>query len=343
MHKTEWQTRPDFNYRHIVYDTKRSNSKDIFNPLNYDKYRAYKLFMMLRNPVDRIISEYYFIKDRQEFMSLLKTKPKNLEDYIKNRQTQNYMVGFLLGKRMYDTDFVTKEDLSLVKNTINNLNIHIGIFENYGESLNYFSKTTGIKIPKKVEIKRMTLNRPKITEVSDSIKKLATEHNKLDFELYEYGLKLFAEASKNISKKTVAFKGDKYSYVLKYTERFNLLEIGLTDKWFINNNHQTYFDPLNLYLHQTLGIKNGKSYVKVWNAHFISTINSFFPNTELATSINKIEIDEPLGKTEAICKHINMCLKKAKNKYTKKLNFNQAYIDTSLLEKKKGFLSNLFK
>ena len=70
--KAAWQTTPDFHYRHIIYDTKRSNSKDIFNPSNYDKYLEYNLFTMLRNPVDRMISEYYFMKDRAEFMNMLK-------------------------------------------------------------------------------------------------------------------------------------------------------------------------------------------------------------------------------------------------------------------------------
>ena len=38
INKSEWQTTPDFYYRHIIYETKRSNTKDIFNPLNYEKY-----------------------------------------------------------------------------------------------------------------------------------------------------------------------------------------------------------------------------------------------------------------------------------------------------------------
>ncbi|MBT8271357.1 MAG: hypothetical protein KJO25_04855, partial [Bacteroidia bacterium] len=52
MNKTDWQTKPDFNYRHILYESKRSNSKDIFNPMNYDKYADYDIFMLLRDPID---------------------------------------------------------------------------------------------------------------------------------------------------------------------------------------------------------------------------------------------------------------------------------------------------
>ena len=175
INKSEWQTKPDFHYRHIIYESKRSNTTDIFNPLNYDKFKRYNIFMLLRNPIDRIISEYYFIKDRPEFMNLLKPIPKNLTSYIKNKQTRNYMVGFLVGKRMYDEDIVNEEDLNLAVNTIDSLNIKVGIFDYYKASLNYFSSITKIKIPKKIDVKRITLNRPKIEDVSEEIKELIIE------------------------------------------------------------------------------------------------------------------------------------------------------------------------
>ena len=34
MNKTEWQTTPDFYYRHIIYETKKSNTEDIFDSQN---------------------------------------------------------------------------------------------------------------------------------------------------------------------------------------------------------------------------------------------------------------------------------------------------------------------
>ena len=86
---TYWGTEPNFYYRHLVLKTKRSNSADIFNPLNYDKYKDYNIFMMLREPIDRMISEYYFLRERKNFMDLLRSQPRNFSEYIKNIQTQN--------------------------------------------------------------------------------------------------------------------------------------------------------------------------------------------------------------------------------------------------------------
>ena len=75
MQGSYWQSKPNFNYRHIL-DNKKSNSGDIFDQNNHQKFRNYKVFMMLRHPVDRLISEYYFIKEREEFTRLIKSKPK---------------------------------------------------------------------------------------------------------------------------------------------------------------------------------------------------------------------------------------------------------------------------
>ena len=71
MNNSYWQTEPNFNYRHILKDRK-SNSGDIFNPNNIDQYKEYDIFMMLRSPIDRVTSEYHFIRERKEFIDLLK-------------------------------------------------------------------------------------------------------------------------------------------------------------------------------------------------------------------------------------------------------------------------------
>ena len=63
MKGTEWQTPLNFHYRHLDPDTKVSNAGDIFDRENYNQYQDEYLFMMLRNPIDRLISEYYYIFD----------------------------------------------------------------------------------------------------------------------------------------------------------------------------------------------------------------------------------------------------------------------------------------
>ncbi|MCF6306992.1 MAG: sulfotransferase family protein [Flavobacteriaceae bacterium] len=327
INKTDWQTKPDFNYRHIDYQTKRSNSADIFNPLKYDYYKDYNIFMLLRHPVDRIISEYSFIKTRPEFMSLIKPLPKDLISYVKNRQTQNYMIGFLVGKRMYDTNLVNQDDFELVSNTIRNSNIKVGIFEHYEASLNYFSQHTNIKWPKKLDVKRITLNRPKLNEVSEELSNLIIKHNALDFQLYNECLKTF-ESQVTLNKGSkINFNGNKYDYVLKFTERFNLLEIELKNLEFIHLNN-IFFKSLNDYLHHNAKIKDGKIYINVWNDTVVKAFESKDKNasfTKQLQTISEKENASPLEMTIEIAKTIDRNYKsspKQKIKYQNYLQFD---------------------
>lgn len=340
INKTEWQTKPDFFYRHILYETKKSNSADIFNPLNYDNYRNYNIFMIVRHPIDRIISEYYFIKDREEFMGLLNPRPNSIKDYIKNRQTNNYMLGFLLGKRMYDTDYVTNEDLSLVQNTINQINIKVGVFEDYQTSMMFFSKTTGIKLPKSIDIKRITLNRPSLNQVSEEIKNLIIKHNQLDLKLYEFCVEKFRSDMENLSIKDVNFKfiANKYNYVLKYTQRFIILEIALKNKLFLKAQ-QTFFDDLNQYIHHVLKLKSGEVYMKIWNSAFLEAIRNVHFNTDLEKELSNTysKPDDALQKTINFCSILDLYINKGyKPIINKPLFFNESLIDKTLLPKK-GF------
>jgi hypothetical protein len=341
MTKSDWQTEPDFNYRHILYDTKRSNSGDIFNPLKNDVYSEYDIFSMLRNPVDRIISEYYFIKDRPEFMSLLKPIPKDLMEYVKHKQTRNYMIGFFLGKRMYDEDLVTKNDLELVLNTIKSLNIKVGFFEDYEKSMRYFSSITGIKWPKTVDIKRKTLNRPEISEVSQNIKDIILKNNALDLELYN-ACKIEFDSVDTTNNKAngIQFIGNEYDYIMKYTQRFNLLQVGLKTTSFINTN-QLYFKDLNQVLHEKLKLTEGQSYVLIWTDFFIKSCNEAFPGTDLVKKINVLSnTGEPLNKVKAICKILDGELKRKASNYKTQLICNTSKLDMSL-RIKKGFFSKL--
>ena len=347
MNKTDWQTKPDFNYRHILYESKRSNSKDIFNPMNYEKYADYDIFMLLRDPIDRLISEYFFIRDRHEFLSLIKPVPKNLKAYVSSRQTSNYMTGFLLGKRMFDTDLVDRDDLELVINSIERLNIHVGIFEDYARSLNYFADVTGIKWPKTIDIKRMTLNRPGKEEVSEDIKSIIREKNTLDYELYEYCRKRF-EAIDLKKIRPISFDGDKYNYVMKYTQRFNLLELALRDKSFIARQNR-FFTALNMHLHKTLKLHDGRDYVRLWNTFFISAMKKAFPNKSITKRLSSLDPGmEPLELTKAFCEEMNKSSKEVKS-LNAALQFNPSAVDASdVLKKAPGsFLgrikSKLFK
>ena len=342
IHGSDWQTEPDFYYRHISAQTYRSNSGDIFNPLKQDKLEGHTLFTILRHPVDRLISEYYFLKNRPEYMSLLKPRAQDLKSFARHRQTRNYMIGFLLGRRIYDTEEVTESDYELVRNTFDSLPIYTGIFERFEDSLMYLQKAIDVKWPKKIEIKRATLNRPKLDEVDDDIKEMIKEYNSLDLQLYNHCLDKLERAIGELPKKSFEFTGSKYDYVIKYTQRFPLIEIGKDNMVFVKWHHD-FLDQLNRHLHFQEKIKDGRVYVESYNRTLVRFIKDQFEGSPLAQELDptKLEQQEPLEATKWLASFINQKTTNAgphKKLYQQTAEFNPALVEV----KRKGFLSRLF-
>lgn len=344
MQGTYWQTEPGFNYRHILPD-KSSNSGDIFDSRKYEQYKEHDIFMMVRHPVDRMISEYYFIKERNEFVDLLKPKPKDFESYIRNRQTQNYMTGFLKGKRMYSTVATTEDDLEDVLQSIDELNIHVGIFERYADSLSYFSNQAKFDWKKDISIKRMTLRRPKVSEITDEMRALIEECNSLDLELYNYCLERFDRLHTGKGK-TFSFHGDKYDHVVAYAARACFYEFCLEDKNFIKQNFN-FFKDVTFYLLNEKGIKDGRTFASAWNSTFLKTFSANFPDSDLTKALNDPEVfhEDPIEHAHTIGKIIdeNLVSNKDNRGLYRGMQLDKSLVDVvEKTQPKKGLFGKLF-
>ena len=345
MQGTYWQTTPDFYYRHIILESKKSNCGDIFEPENFSKFKNYKLFMMLRHPVDRMISEYYFIHDREEFMNLLQPKPSSFEDYVEHSQTPNYTLGFLIGDRIYDKKRPTRADLERVKLAIQQIPIHTGIFEFFADSLEYFSKETGIEWAKNIEAKRVTFSRPKANEISAGVRKRIEETNALDMELYDFCLERFKQIQKNLPKSKISFEIDKYNHVIPYVSMTCLFEYFMDNKTYIKQNFR-FFKDLTFFLLKNKKIKDGKRFTIIWNQVFVETIKYKFPNSPFYETLQAAfeQEEDPLNTTGNIAKALDDFFKsdpQKKKKYYQELTFTPQIIIEPKLEKK-GFFKSLF-
>ena len=89
--------------------------------------------------------------------------------------------------------------------------------------------------PKKIEAKRVTLNRPHLQEVTQDVKDLILENNQIDFELYKFCLDLLNQ-HKLISSRNFQFNNDNYGYVMKYSERFQLFDLCASKSRFFSTN-----------------------------------------------------------------------------------------------------------
>ena len=343
---TEWmQNKDTFHYRHIVHETKMSNAGDIFKQQNYDKYKDYSIYMMLRHPVDKVVSEYFFVRDRKEYFNLFKKKPKNLIEYAKNPQASNLTLSFLIGKRFYPTTQPTKTDLERVIKLADELPIHVGIFEEYGKSLDFFRGKLDLKIPKKIDVKRVTLNRPRIDELDEGTKQLILKNNKLDLELYDYYKNKLAQ--ENIKEKDYAITKDRYGYIMKYTERFPLFQLFIPKSEFVQKN-TSYLNDLNFFLHQKVNFKEGKKYATIYNRIVKEDLKGRLP--KLAVEIDSIDEkafpEDPLQITEQLSKFITKYWIAEKAAMKTPFNFDASNYTQEFFAfeapKKKSFLSRLF-
>lgn len=297
--------------------------------------------MMVRNPIDRMVSEYYFIKERKEFMDLLSPKPRNFKEYLECRQTQNYMVGFLKGRRMYDRRLVAESDLNDIISSIEKLDIKVGIFEHYNDSLAYLSEKLNLKLPKEMDVKRVTLKRPKVEELDAETVQLIESTNALDVQLYNYCVERFHRDATGI-KGNFRFKGDKFDHVIAYAARACFYEFCINRKSFITNNFQ-YFKDFTFFLLDGEKIRDGRVFATAWNATFLKHIDFHFPNSGLSLALHDgaIQHEDPIEFAHNIGATLDKYLSEHPNEKYARMTLNHALVEIPK-ETKSSFFQKVF-
>ncbi len=146
---------------------------------------------MLREPVARFLSAYYFLQRRPLHPMHRKVKSERIgvEDFIRlTPQRQNLQCSLIAGIK--SNGKCEESTLEIAKeNLVKSFSI-VGLSERFEESLVLIAKTFDWQIPF-YENRKVSKTRPKI---ESSAVEMIKEHNQLDLELYEFGKGLF-EAS----------------------------------------------------------------------------------------------------------------------------------------------------
>ena len=106
----------------------------------------------------------------------------------------------------------------------------------------------------------------------------------------------------------MSFDHNKYNYILKYTQRFNLLELRLKELRFLSKNKE-YFESLNLHFHKEVKLTSGEDYVASWNATFRADVQRLFPDSPLSVALQNINEQDSLEDTFAIADALDVHLK----------------------------------
>ncbi len=182
-----------------------SNPKDLLSNNTYIQ-KDISWITMLRNPVDRVISEYYFIKeglanrtDIKIFKKLSQRSykfPDTLEEYINSPVSFNGHTKYLIGKGTWSEYVITDKDIDTLIAKMEYLKFTVGITDHMDDTVKLISKKHNLDL--KVEVKNQNgYEGYKDIEITKDLKDKIKENNQSDYILYTHYLKkLWIETAK---------------------------------------------------------------------------------------------------------------------------------------------------
>ncbi|MGM0876127.1 MAG: sulfotransferase family 2 domain-containing protein [Bacillota bacterium] len=138
--------------------------------------KPYTYITMLRDPIESLISLYYFVHQNPNLPMYEQVKNKTFEEFISNENVHNRLTWYLAG-----------EGPSNLQKAIENLkDFHfVGITEMFDESVFLMKKKFGWNNVNYEKL-NVTKNRPKSKQIPNHVIEKVMEKNHLDIELYQY-------------------------------------------------------------------------------------------------------------------------------------------------------------
>ncbi|MGF1539105.1 MAG: sulfotransferase family 2 domain-containing protein [Pleurocapsa sp.] len=176
----------------------RKEIRCLFGHIPYGVHEALvgssQYITILRHPVERIISHYYYIlrQPSHYLYQQVAEKKLSLKDYVtsglSSQELENGQTWLISGK-----NYNNSESLAIAKQNLQKHFIGVGITEQFDRSLAIFQQRLGWqKID--YESANVTPNRPQRNEISPEIITLIEKLNYLDMELYDFANLLFTKS-----------------------------------------------------------------------------------------------------------------------------------------------------
>jgi hypothetical protein len=148
---------------------------------------------VLRDPVDRVISAYYFMRSYKLHPLYWKLRRTNctLEDFVRKFQRDNVQ-SKIIGGSPYELP-CTREVVEKAKDNLRHRFSVVGLSERFEESLALMKLRFGWKLSSYSSF-NVTRSRPKKHDLPQSTLEMIHEKNGLDMELYDAGKQIFEAA-----------------------------------------------------------------------------------------------------------------------------------------------------
>ena len=313
------QRRADDTYRHILWvDPSRrermiSNAGDIFQAGGETAYQGRRLTLVLRNPIDRLESEYNFLQNRTEFRELWTRinsteYPSTFGAYVETESATESITKFLLGRDLFDPSPVEPAEFDRLVERLDQLEFTFGLTEDMPGTIANAEHRLGIVCEKELERHRTSIHKAPRGDDWPEIEAAFTIRNPLDLRLYEEVRSRFKAQSAELPDDAVegrSFVGGAYDGLLGYvrsTDRrvpFEIHQEHISDKaafvaWKQENIHAL------LHMH-VMSLRtcddDGKTYLREWMHR---AADKFLKESE----IFEIDSDDPLKSLEKLTKHL---------------------------------------
>jgi hypothetical protein len=144
----------------------------------------------LRNPIDRIVSHYYFVRRKADHYLHQRIAEKNisLEDYVASQLTielDNWQTRNLAGRETLQFGECSEQVLIQAKHNLDQFFAVAGIVEKFDESLVLISQCLNWKFPFYVQ-KNVAKSERKSNTLEPKVLATIAERNQFDLQLYAY-------------------------------------------------------------------------------------------------------------------------------------------------------------
>ncbi|MGK7943896.1 MAG: sulfotransferase family 2 domain-containing protein [Microcystaceae cyanobacterium] len=160
--------------------------------------KRYTYLTILRDPIERAISYYYYVKREREprykhphadLANRLEIEDFYQKPGLKNEQTR--IIAGIASKRLKTWKKGNSLLLAMAKSHLANQFAVVGITERFNETIDLINQTFNWKLPNDAPSKKVNQSRPKQDELSAETLNSLRESHQLDLELYQFAKQLF--------------------------------------------------------------------------------------------------------------------------------------------------------
>ena len=188
------------NYRHWTMTDKDrvvSTVGDLLTTSDGDHTRP--IILTMRDPVERLESEYGFIKYRVGLRRIWARQtgqmyPARLCDYCDHEATHNPITKFLAGRDLFDAQPVPHSTLRTILNNLEARTTIVTMHEDMGTSIARIERAMGIDLTLPTRRMMRTQYKPRRGANWEHVLHKVHQHHALDLELYAWASRAFNKA-----------------------------------------------------------------------------------------------------------------------------------------------------